>query len=87
MGLLDRLRGRDREAWQAPPVAEYVPPPQFRAGALYTSVPLDEDWLRAALYLIVFVTLALTGPGRFSIDRRLQIRKINRATGTALSKS
>ena len=55
--------------------------------ALYTSVRLDEDWLRAALYLIVFVTLALTGPGRFSIDRRLQIRKINRATGTALSKS
>jgi uncharacterized membrane protein YphA (DoxX/SURF4 family) len=27
------------------------------AGALYTSVRLNEDWLRAALYLIVFVTL------------------------------
>src|SRR5437899_2023735 len=42
------------------------------AGALYTSVRLDEDWLRAALYLIVFVTLTLTGPGKFSIDRWLQ---------------
>jgi uncharacterized membrane protein YphA (DoxX/SURF4 family) len=57
------------------------------AGALYTSVRLDEDWLRAALYLIVFVTLTLTGPGKFSIVRWLQIRKINRSTGTALSKS
>ena len=33
------------------------------AGALYTSVRLGEDWLRAALYLIVFTTL--TGPGKF----------------------
>jgi len=38
------------------------------AGALYTSVRLDEDWLRAALYLIVFVALALIGPGKFSVD-------------------
>ena len=28
------------------------------AGALYTSVRLGEDWLRAALYLIVFTVLA-----------------------------
>ena len=38
------------------------------AGALYTSVRLNEDWLRAALYLIVFVALALIGPGKFSVD-------------------
>jgi uncharacterized membrane protein YphA (DoxX/SURF4 family) len=38
------------------------------AGALYTSVRLDEDWLRAALYLIVFVALALIGSGNFSVD-------------------
>jgi uncharacterized membrane protein YphA (DoxX/SURF4 family) len=49
------------------------------AGALYTSVRLGEDWLRAALYLIAFVSLSLTGAGRFSIDRRLQIRKTNRS--------
>jgi uncharacterized membrane protein YphA (DoxX/SURF4 family) len=45
------------------------------AGALYTSVRLEEDWLRAALYLIVFVTLSLTGPGSFSIDQWLGIRR------------
>ena len=44
-------------------------------GALYTSVQLAEDWLRAALYLIVFIALSLMGPGRFSIDRLLQSRK------------
>jgi uncharacterized membrane protein YphA (DoxX/SURF4 family) len=38
------------------------------AGALYTSVRLGEDWLRAALYLIIFVTLSLTGAGKFSVD-------------------
>jgi uncharacterized membrane protein YphA (DoxX/SURF4 family) len=37
------------------------------AGALYTSVRLDENWLRAALYLIVFAALALIGPGKFSV--------------------
>ena len=42
------------------------------AGALYTSVRLDEDWLRAALYLIVFVALALIGPGRFSVDHLIE---------------
>jgi len=45
------------------------------AGALYTSVQLGEDWLRAALYLIVFIALSLTGPGKISIDRQLQTRK------------
>jgi uncharacterized membrane protein YphA (DoxX/SURF4 family) len=53
------------------------------AGALYTSVRLDEDWLRAALYLIVFVTLSLTGPGSFSIDQWLRIRSKSRNTRSA----
>ena len=42
------------------------------AGALYTSVRLGEDWLRAALYLIIFITLILTGPGEFSLDHLLK---------------
>jgi len=42
------------------------------AGALYTSVQLGEDWLRAALYLIIFTTLILTGPGEFSLDYLLK---------------
>jgi uncharacterized membrane protein YphA (DoxX/SURF4 family) len=37
-------------------------------GALYTSVRLGEDWLRAALYLVIFLALSLAGPGRFSLD-------------------
>lgn len=52
-------------------------------GALCASVRLGEDWLRAALYLIVLVTLSLTGPGKSSIDRRLRIRKANRFPGTS----
>ncbi|HEY7000225.1 MAG TPA: TQO small subunit DoxD [Candidatus Udaeobacter sp.] len=43
-------------------------------GALYTSVQLGEDWLRAALYLITFATLTFTGAGMFSIDQLLQDR-------------
>src|SRR5215469_881886 len=50
------------------------------AGAFYTSVRLGEDWLRAALYLIVFLALSLSGAGKYSIDRALQIRKANRST-------
>ncbi len=49
------------------------------AGALYTSVRLGEDWLRAALYLIVFIGLSFTGPCKLSVDRLLQIRKTNRS--------
>ena len=45
------------------------------AGALYTSVRLGEDWLRAALYLIIFVTLSLTGAGKFSVDHILKRKK------------
>lgn len=47
-------------------------------GALYTSVRLGEDWLRAALYLIIFTGLTFTGPGRFSVDQLLKKRKTNR---------
>jgi putative oxidoreductase len=39
------------------------------AGALYFSLRMGERWYLAALYLLLFVALALTGPGRFSIDR------------------
>jgi len=49
------------------------------AGALSTSVRLGEDWLRAALYLIVFIALSLTGAGKFSFDRMLHVRKVNRS--------
>src|SRR5262249_31637583 len=38
------------------------------AGALYTSVRLGVDWLRAALYLIIFIALIFTGAGKFSLD-------------------
>lgn len=46
-------------------------------GALYTSVRLGEDWLRAALYLIIFIGLTVTGPGRFSIDHLIQRKASN----------
>ena len=45
------------------------------AGALYVSVRLGEDWLRAALYLIIFISLAFTGPGKFSVDHLLARNK------------
>jgi uncharacterized membrane protein YphA (DoxX/SURF4 family) len=45
------------------------------AGALYTSVRLGEDWLRAALYLITFIALTFTGPGKFSLDHLLKRKK------------
>ena len=38
------------------------------AGAFYFSLRVGEEPLRAALYLLVFGALALTGPGRFSLD-------------------
>ena len=44
-------------------------------GALYTSVQLGEDWLWAALYLIIFTTLILTGPGELSLDHLLKRNK------------
>ncbi len=44
------------------------------AGALYTSVRLGEDWLRAALYLIIFIALIFTGPGKFSVASLVKSR-------------
>jgi len=38
------------------------------AGAFYVSIRLEEEPLRAAVYLVIFATLAITGPGRFSVD-------------------
>lgn len=45
------------------------------AGALYASLRLGEDWLRAALYLIIFSALALSGPGKFSIDQLIDRKR------------
>jgi uncharacterized membrane protein YphA (DoxX/SURF4 family) len=45
------------------------------AGALYTSIQLREDWLRAALYLIIFTGLVFTGPGELSLDCLLKHKK------------
>jgi putative oxidoreductase len=47
------------------------------AGALYISLRLGEEPLRAALYLTMFSTLALTGPGKFSIDYMVERRRHN----------
>ena len=45
------------------------------AGALYFSLHAGEAaWQLALLYALIFVTLALTGPGRFSVDRLLESR-------------
>jgi putative oxidoreductase len=38
------------------------------AGAFYFSLRIGEEPLRAALYLLIFGALVLTGPGRFSIE-------------------
>ena len=51
-------------------------------GALYTSVRLEEDWLRAALYFVIFLGLIFTGAGKFSIDRLLQTRKTKQHRGS-----
>jgi putative oxidoreductase len=49
------------------------------AGAFYTSLQLGEEPLRAALYLIIFAALAITGPGKFSVDGWLKSRAEGRA--------
>jgi putative oxidoreductase len=44
------------------------------AVAVYISLRLGEEPLRALLYLVIFAALGLTGPGRFSIDYLLAKR-------------
>jgi putative oxidoreductase len=44
------------------------------SGAIFTSLRLGEEPLRAARYLVAFLTLAITGPGRFSVDHFLNLR-------------
>jgi uncharacterized membrane protein YphA (DoxX/SURF4 family) len=44
------------------------------AVAMYVSLRLGEEPLRAMLYSIIFATLVLTGPGRFSMDYLLARR-------------
>jgi putative oxidoreductase len=42
------------------------------AGALYTSLRVGEEPVRAALYVVAFATLALTGAGRYSVDEIIE---------------
>jgi putative oxidoreductase len=42
------------------------------AVALYISLRIKEEPLRATLYLIIFIALVITGPGRFSVDHALK---------------
>jgi putative oxidoreductase len=44
------------------------------AVALYISLRIGEEPLRAALYFVMFVALVFTGPGRISIDHLLESR-------------
>jgi putative oxidoreductase len=44
--------------------------------ATYLSIRMGEDaWLIALFYAVMFTTLALTGSGKFSIDRVLTLRR------------
>jgi len=43
---------------------------------------LEEDWLRAALYFVIFLGLIFTGAAKFSIDRLLQTRKTKQHRGS-----
>jgi len=48
------------------------------AGALYTSIRLNEEPLRALLYLLIFAVLAIAGPGQYSLSQFLS-RQSNEA--------
>jgi putative oxidoreductase len=51
------------------------------ATAFYVSMRLGEDPLRAALYFVIFFGLAITGPGRFSVDHLLRSRLPSQSKG------
>ena len=55
-------------------------------GALYASLQIKEDWLRATLYLIIFSTLTLTGPGELSLDHLIKARRKERAKSVGTTK-
>jgi uncharacterized membrane protein YphA (DoxX/SURF4 family) len=44
------------------------------AGALYTSLRIGEEPVRAALYVVAFAAVALTGAGRYSLDQKVRAR-------------
>jgi len=48
------------------------------SGAFYVSLRLGEEPLRAASYLVLFATLALVGPGSWSLDWRFWKRETKR---------
>ena len=49
------------------------------AGALYFSLRVGEaSWHLAAVYFLSFIALALSGPGKFSIDQMLKSRRKRR---------
>jgi uncharacterized membrane protein YphA (DoxX/SURF4 family) len=49
-------------------------------GALYTSLRLGEEPVRAALYVVAFATLALTGAGQYSVDEILESKSASDAS-------
>jgi len=46
------------------------------AVAFYVSLRLGEEPLRAALYVIIFAGLAVTGPGKYSVDFLARRRRL-----------
>ena len=50
------------------------------AGAMYTSLRIGEEPVRAALYVVAFATLALTGAGQYSADGILEIKSASDAS-------
>jgi putative oxidoreductase len=51
------------------------------AGATICSIKFGEEWLMAAYFWLMFSTVLLTGPGKFSIDQVLRSRSGRKALG------
>ena len=49
--------------------------------ATICSIKFGQDWLPAAYFWLIFSTLLLTGPGKFSIDQVLRSRSNSKALG------